>query len=84
MATGFAFRLALIAFAITSLRGLITHTDFQATIQTALIATAIFFVLGFAFGELARQVVEESVRAEFARQDKEFTERQHEIASKPA
>ena len=66
MAVGFAIRLSLIAFAAASFRGLLTQSDFQSTIETAMVAVAVFFVLGFIFGELARRVVEESVLAEIA------------------
>ena len=61
MAIGFAIRLALIAFAAASIRGLLTQSDFQATIETAMFALAVFFGLGIITGELARRVVEESV-----------------------
>ncbi len=67
MAVQFAIRLSLIAFATTSVRGLINGADFQGTIQTALIATAVFYGLGFVLGELARRLVEENVRAEWKR-----------------
>ncbi len=67
VARHFASRLALIAFATAAVRGLIAGADFQGTIQAALVATAVFFGLGFVFGELARRVVEENAEAEFAR-----------------
>ena len=66
MAIGFAIRLSLIAFAAASIRGLLTQSDFQATIQIALVALAVFFGIGIIFGELARSVVEENVLSEIA------------------
>ena len=57
----------LIAFATAAVRGLITGSDFQGTIQAALVATAVFFGLGLVLGELARRVVQENAEAEFAR-----------------
>jgi hypothetical protein len=67
VARQFASRLALIAFTAASLRGLISGADFQGTLQTALIAMAVFYGLGLVLGELARRVVEEHVVAEWAR-----------------
>jgi hypothetical protein len=65
VATQFGSRLALIAFATATLRGLLAGADFEGTIQSALLAGLVFFVLGLVCGELARLVVEEQVEAEF-------------------
>ena len=65
MALQFGYRLALIAFATATLRGALTGTDFEGTLNTALLAVVAFFVLGMICGELARRVVEEQVEAEF-------------------
>jgi hypothetical protein len=63
----FAGRLALIAFATTSVRGLISGDDFQGTLQGALLVLAAFYGVGWLVGDLARRVVEELAHAEFAR-----------------
>ena len=65
MAAQFAGRLALIAFAITEARGLLVGGDFNSVTKAALLATAVFFLLGLLTGELARRVVEESATREF-------------------
>ncbi len=67
MTKQFASRLALIAFAAASLRGLISGAAFQGTLQAALVAMAVFYGLGLVLGDLARRVVEEHVLAEWAR-----------------
>lgn len=67
MASQFANRLALIGFATITVRGLLAGSDFQGTIQAALLAMAVFFAVGFVIGELARRVVEEAVDLEIAR-----------------
>lgn len=64
MAAQFAGRLALIAFAIVEVRGLIVGGDFATVTKSALLATLLFFALGMLTGELARRVVEESARGE--------------------
>jgi hypothetical protein len=63
----YARNLALIAFATASINGILEHSDFEGSIRTALAAGAIFFVLGLAFGELGRRVVEESAETEVRR-----------------
>ncbi|MFQ5732630.1 MAG: hypothetical protein ACE5KM_11845 [Planctomycetaceae bacterium] len=65
MAAQFAGRLALIAFAITEVRGLIAGGDFATVTKSSLLATLAFFALGWTTGELARRIVEESARGEF-------------------
>jgi hypothetical protein len=67
VASQFANRLALIGFATITVRGLLAGSDFQGTIQAALLALAVFFAVGFVIGELARRVVEEAVDLEIAR-----------------
>jgi hypothetical protein len=84
VAVQFASRLSLIAFATVSIRGLIAGTDFQGTIQTALIAMAAFYGLGLIFGELARRVIEENVHAEIARLRIETAELDSEDSSRSA
>jgi hypothetical protein len=68
VATQFAKRLALIAFATAALRGLFCEADFFATMQTALVSLGAFYVLGLVLGEAARRIVEENIRNELARQ----------------
>ena len=68
VATQFAKRLALIAFATAALRGLFCEADFFATMQTALVSLGAFYVLGLILGEAARRIVEENVRTQLARQ----------------
>lgn len=48
-------------------------TDFEGTVQSALIVMATFFGLGLVLGDLARRIVEESVIAELARLTNEDT-----------
>ena len=67
MASQFAYRLSLIAFATTTVRGLLSGADFYGTIQTALLALGLFCLVGLIIGELARRVVEESVDTQIAR-----------------
>ncbi len=67
VAKQFAYRLSLIAFATMTVRGLLAGSDFHGTIQTALLAVALLYAVGLIIGELARNVVEESVDAEIAR-----------------
>ena len=68
VASQFANRLSLIAFATVTVRGLLSGSDFQGTLQAALLSLGAFYVVGFVLGELARRVVEESVDAELAAQ----------------
>src|SRR5580704_14748987 len=68
VATQFAKRLALIAFATAALRGLVCEADFFATMQTALVSLGAFYVLGLVLGEAARRIVEENIKSELARQ----------------
>ena len=67
MALQFASRLSLLAFATMALRGVLDRSDFQATLEAALLLAAVFYGLGLFLGELARRVVEENVQAGFAR-----------------
>jgi len=67
VASQFAYRLSLIAFATTTVRGLLSGADFYGTIQTALAALGLFFLAGLVLGELARRVIEESVDTQIAR-----------------
>ncbi len=60
----FAFRLALIAFVVVTLRGLIAGDDFFGTIQVALFCLGLFFVFGYFLGDLARRLVEEHAETE--------------------
>jgi hypothetical protein len=64
VATQFASRLGLIAFATAALRGLFCGSDFFGTLQTALIGLGTFYVLGLVMGEAARRIVEENVKGE--------------------
>ena len=72
MARQFAVRLALVAFAASTVHGLIDAVDFAGTVQSALMHAATFFGLGWICGELAGRVVEESARQEVARRLKEL------------
>lgn len=65
VATQFAARVALIAFASVTLRGVIELADFQMTMFSALSVAAVFFGLGLVIGELARRTVEEIAHREF-------------------
>jgi hypothetical protein len=64
VSTQFARRLSLIAFATAVLRGLLGQADFFGTIQTALVALGVFYVLGLVVGEAARRMVEENAKAD--------------------
>ncbi len=68
MAAQFAYRLALITFATVSVRGILTATNFEGTLKTALIFTGLFYVFGLIVGEIAQRVVEENVQTEVRRQ----------------
>ena len=72
MAREFAVRLALVAFAASTLTGLIESVDFAGTLQGALWNAAAFFGLGWICGDLAGRVVEENARQEAARRWKEL------------
>lgn len=61
----FGLRLAVIAFSVKCLTGVIEDQDFETTIQSALMAGGIFWGLGLILGELTRHVIEENVRAEW-------------------
>ena len=61
MAHEYGVRLALIAFATAAIQGLATRAAFEPALRTALAAAAAFYVLGWLCGEMARQIVEESV-----------------------
>lgn len=65
MTQHYASRLALLAFATAVIRGLALADTFQSMIHTALIATAVFYGLGFLLGELARQTAVDGARREF-------------------
>jgi hypothetical protein len=65
VAAHFAGQLALLAFAVAELRGLLLGGDFSAATKTALLAAAALFALGLVAGSLARRIVEESARQEF-------------------
>lgn len=65
MAAPFAVRLALIAFAVAELRGVLLGGDFSATTKDAFAAFVALFALGLVAGEMMRRVVEESARREF-------------------
>ena len=67
MASLFASRLSLIAFATVSVRGVITGAEFEGTLKSALFAAVVFYGLGLVVGELARRVIEDNVRSEFER-----------------
>ena len=74
VAKQFASRLSLIAFSTASLRGLLCGADFEGTMRTALIVTAVFYGLGLILGDLARRVVEENVELEVQRMLSEKSE----------
>jgi len=46
---------------------MLSGSDFPASLQSALCAMAVFYGIGWIFGELARRVVEESVLLEIRR-----------------
>ena len=66
MAHEYGVRLATIAFATALLQGVIGGGgggSFSNTLQSGLLALAIFYGLGWLTGEVARRAVEESVAA---------------------
>lgn len=67
MASQFAGRLALIAFAIAGLQGVLSLADFEGTIRAALAVSAMFYAFGFLIGELGRRIAEVGAKADFAR-----------------
>ena len=72
MARQFAVRLALVAFAASTMQGLLESLDFAGTVESALWHAAAFFGLGWICGELAGRVVEENARQEVARRWQEL------------
>ncbi len=74
----FGPRLSLIVFSIETIAGLLRGNPFEETIQAALIISGIFWGLGLLLGELARQVVEELVRAQI---ENPLTDPQHKTPS---
>ncbi len=67
MAVQFAVRLALLAFAATSLEGLVAGGDLVGVIQLALIRVVGFYVTGLLCGGVAERLMEEQANGEFAR-----------------
>ena len=65
MAAQFAVRLALIAFAAVSFRGVIDRALFYETVSLALTAGCFFLGLGLIVGELAKRTSEELARNDF-------------------
>lgn len=59
MAKQFATRLSLLSFVSRLAGGLICRDDFYASMSNALITAGVFFLVGFACGELARRIVQE-------------------------
>lgn len=72
MGRQFAVRLALIAFAASTLRSLIDAVDFSSAVQIALLHGVVFLGLGWVCGELSRRVIEENARQEVERRTKEL------------
>lgn len=67
MAVQFAVRLALLAFAATSLQGLVAGGDLVGVMQLALFRVVAFYVTGLLCGGVAERLMEEHARGEFAR-----------------
>ncbi len=65
MSLHFAFQLALIAFATVTLKGVVSWTDLESSLTSALVTGLAFGGLGLITGELARRIVEEQVQTEF-------------------
>jgi len=65
VAAHFAAQLALIAFAVMQVQGMVLRGDFSTVIKTGLIAAGAFFLLGLITGEVARRIVEETAEREF-------------------
>jgi hypothetical protein len=59
----YGVRLATIAFATALLQGVIEGGSVTNTVQSGLLALAIFYGLGWLTGEVTRRAVEESVVA---------------------
>ncbi|MFN0197399.1 MAG: hypothetical protein ACKVT0_11695 [Planctomycetaceae bacterium] len=59
MANQFATRLSLLSFVSRLADGLICRDDFYPSLLSALVTAGIFFVVGYACGELARRLVQE-------------------------
>ena len=72
MARQFAVRLALVAFAASTVQGLCESVDFAGTLHSALWHAGAFFGLGWVCGELAGRVVEENARQEVTRRWQEY------------
>lgn len=67
MAVQFAVRLALLAFAATSLVGLIAGGDLVGVIQFALFRVVAFYVTGLLCGGVAERLMDEQANGDFAR-----------------
>lgn len=67
MAVQFAVRLALLAFAATSLQGLIAGGDLVGVLQLALLRVVLFYITGLLSGGVAERLMEEHARGEFTR-----------------
>lgn len=67
MALHVAHRLTLIAFATVAMRGVLDRAGLEATLNTALLAGAIAFPIGLVLGDLARRLIEDTVRTEVER-----------------
>lgn len=67
MAWHVAHRLTLIAFATVAMRGVLDRTGLEATLNAALLAGAIAYPIGLILGDLARRLIEDTVRMEVER-----------------
>lgn len=65
MATQFAARLSLIAFATVTTEAVISGEAFQPGVKAALTALALSYAIGLVVGDLARRVIEENAAVEF-------------------
>ncbi len=67
MALHVAHRLTLIAFATVAMRGVLDRAGLEATLNAALLTGAIAFPIGLILGDLARRLIEDTVRMEVER-----------------
>lgn len=79
MAVPFACRLALITFAVISLRGVVDGNDFVTTTKSALLYGALFWGFGWVVGGVAGRLMEEAARTEFERTVQEQLDQSPEL-----
>lgn len=85
MSTQFAFQFSLIAFATYVLRAMVVGGDFENTLKVGILVLTLFFGIGFAVGDWARRLAEETAEREILQSLAELaTDQQQSDALEPA